>query len=200
MHVPVSGLMAPDPLSVGPELSAALARLMMLEDTIGALPVVDAVGRPIGMLSKTDIVREAPPRSVSREEPDGPQDLDEFDDLDSEDGGLRAIDSYIEGINEPRVRDLMTTLVVSVSAETTILEAARAMVERGVHHLLVLGRHGELVGILSAFDFVRAVARLAEPPTARRSASAGQAPKLVTRSARAPSGAGGASSNSRSPR
>ncbi len=158
--VPVSRVMIEYPTCVGPDLSALLARLLMLEQTASALPVVDALGRPIGMLSKTDIVREARPRPRART----PSETDplEYRDLDSVEGGLRALDFYMEGISEPKVSDLMTPIVVSVTPETPMLEAARLMIEHEIHHLPVIGERGELVGMLSSFDFVRAVGRLAK--------------------------------------
>ncbi len=182
--VPVSRVMMEYPSCVGPDLSALLARLLMLEQTVGALPVVDELGRPIGMLSKTDIVRETRARTRSPRPGSSPEKLESSElhgDLDSEEGGLRALDFYVEGIAEPRVRDLMTPLVVCVTADTPLLEAARLMMEHEIHHLPVIGRLGELVGLLSSFDFVRAVARLAAAEGARTEGETERPPHSAAR-------------------
>jgi CBS domain-containing protein len=180
VDIPVSEVMVPEPVSVGADLSAALARLLMLDQSVGALPVVDEVGRPIGMLSKTDIVRRTP--SVPREDTshdDSPLCRPSSNpDPDSEEGSLRALQVYMSSVDEPSVGDLMTPVVVSVPADTPVVEAARLMLEHEVHHLPVVGRRGQLIGVVAAFDFVRAVARLP------RTEPAGPRPRAKTGSER----------------
>jgi len=162
VDIPVKKVMLEDPVCVGPELSAALARLLMLDQSIGALPVVDDLGRPIGILSKTDIVRRAPAqRAEKREDDEAPLcHPGTVFDVEGEVTSLRAIESFVAGVDEPKVRDLMTPAVVTISADTPVLEAARLMIENDVHHLPVTGPRGRLVGMLSPFDLVRAIARV----------------------------------------
>lgn len=52
-----------------------------------------------------------------------------------------------------RIRDLMTTPVVTVTEDTSLKEAARLMTERDISGLPVL-REGKLVGVLTEADFV----------------------------------------------
>lgn len=52
-----------------------------------------------------------------------------------------------------RIRDLMTTVVVTVSERTPLKEAAEMMSERGISGLPVL-RDGKVVGVVSEADFV----------------------------------------------
>jgi CBS domain-containing protein len=162
VDVPVSRVMLEDPVCIGPDLSGALARLLMLDQSVGALPVVDAVGRPIGILSKTDIVRrESQERAEEHETEEAPLCSPSVSsDLDSEAGSLRALETFVAGTEEPRVADLMSPSVLSVSESTSVMEAARLMIEHEVHHLPVTGARGKLVGMLSPFDIVRAIARL----------------------------------------
>lgn len=57
-----------------------------------------------------------------------------------------------------RIRDLMTTDVITVSPETSIKSAASQMVEAGVSGLVVTNSDDEVVGILSEADFVKSAA------------------------------------------
>lgn len=53
-----------------------------------------------------------------------------------------------------KLRDLMTTQVITVGADTSLKEAARRMIEAGVSGLLVTGGKGDLLGVVSEGDFV----------------------------------------------
>ena len=53
---PVSGVMTPDPVTVGPDALAVEALLELVQRNIHHLPVVDR-GRPLGMITATDLLR-----------------------------------------------------------------------------------------------------------------------------------------------
>ena len=54
------------------------------------------------------------------------------------------------------VQDVMQTTLITVGPETSLIEAARRVRERGIRHLLVV-EHGMLVGIVSDRDLKRAL-------------------------------------------
>jgi CBS domain-containing protein len=54
-----------------------------------------------------------------------------------------------------QVRDVMTTNVVSVAAQATILEAARTMLRNRISGLPVVDADGRLVGMVTEGDFLR---------------------------------------------
>lgn len=54
-----------------------------------------------------------------------------------------------------RVVDLMASDVISVRRETTLRDAARLMVEKGISGLPVTDDDGQLVGVISEGDFLR---------------------------------------------
>jgi CBS domain-containing protein len=60
-------------------------------------------------------------------------------------------------LDEYTVNDVMTRDVLSRSSNTTVKEAARYMLEADVHRLLVID-DGDLKGIVTTTDIVRAVA------------------------------------------
>ena len=59
---------------------------------------------------------------------------------------------------ETTVGSVMTNAVVSLPPGAAVQEAARIMVPAGVHRILVVDTGGELVGLVSSSDIVRAVA------------------------------------------
>jgi CBS domain-containing protein len=54
-----------------------------------------------------------------------------------------------------KARDVMTSTVISVEPNATILQAARQMIQHHISGLPVINHDGELVGILSEGDFLR---------------------------------------------
>jgi CBS domain-containing protein len=63
-----------------------------------------------------------------------------------------------------KVRDVMTSPVISIEPDTHILQAVRIMLQRHISGLPVVGKDGRLVGIVTEGDFLRR----AETGTQRR--------------------------------
>jgi CBS domain-containing protein len=57
-RTPISAIMTRDVLSVGPDLEVDTLTALFLDRGISAAPVVEADGFPIGLVSKTDLVRD----------------------------------------------------------------------------------------------------------------------------------------------
>lgn len=57
-----------------------------------------------------------------------------------------------------RVSDLMSTDVITVGREASLKEAARHMIEAGVSGLVVTGAEGDVEGVITEADFVKAEA------------------------------------------
>ena len=120
-------LMSIDPIVVQPDTTIEEAERLLEEFDITGLPVVDDAGRPIGVISQTDLLTTVrPPVGVL----------------------IRAKPSGL------RVGELMSTPAVTVPIMTPLVEAARQMLEAHVHRLVVIDDHGRAVGVLSATDFV----------------------------------------------
>ncbi len=68
--------------------------------------------------------------------------------------------------------------VVAIPPDRSLEEAARLLSEKRIGALLVLGKSGEILGILSERDIVRAVARGADRLTA--AVSEHMTPKVIT--------------------
>lgn len=122
--------------------SAALASLLHREGIQG-VAVTDELGCIVGVVSQTDLTREA-----------------------SWDLGLAPLGDEIAPWAEPLVQDLMTSEILAIDAEATLSSAAREMMARGVRRLLVR-QGGRYVGMLTAGDLMRAWVRQSEAKETR---------------------------------
>jgi CBS domain-containing protein len=57
-----------------------------------------------------------------------------------------------------RVRDIMSAPLIAVSADTSIGDAAKKMIDNGIKRLVVMGDDGTLLGLITMTDIVRWVA------------------------------------------
>ena len=131
-------LMTANPLSIQETLTVRESRNFFIDKAISGAPVIDAAGRPVGVLSQTDLLihdREGPSTPVGRRREAG--------DYDS--GG--AADTL--------VRDVMTQGVFSVGRHASIERVIGDMCEMNVHRLFVVDAAGVLVGVISAMDVLR---------------------------------------------
>ena len=122
--------------TVRPETKLDAAAALMRDRNVRHLPVVDGVGRLVGIVTARDLRQALFAPAVLAERTDLPAVL----------GTLT-------------VGDVMTRGVVSVRAVTTIREAARVMHERRLGALPVV-EGGRLVGILTETDVLRAFQEL----------------------------------------
>jgi len=126
----------------------ALARLLA-ERGISAVPVTDAEGRLLGIVTEADLLR----RLAGAEDRPVRWLRSLFQDADRE----AAQYAKTHGME---ARDLMTKDVVTVEPDATVEHCARLMEERRVKRLPVAG-DGRLLGVVSRADLLRAVL---EPP------------------------------------
>ncbi len=119
-------------VSVRPDMPLADVHELLLARDISAVPVVDEKGELCGILSTTDLLREA------RLEIAAPG------------GAVR--------ITPPprRARDLMKRNVVTVDQDAPLGDAAGEMTKHRIHRVVVT-RGGKAIGVLSTRDAMRAV-------------------------------------------
>jgi CBS domain-containing protein len=133
----VAALMTRDPVTVEPQLSALHALDLMIDRGIRHLPVVDARGRLRGILSVDDL-RAAFPFSVSLVRP--------------------PTESDRAAAREWTVGELMTHGPITVTPETTLEQAAGSLARFRIGCLPVEDAGGNLIGIFSETDALRAIA------------------------------------------
>jgi len=115
-----------------------------LDHDIGGAPVLDHEGRPIGVLTKTDVIRYETQYAAPT--------LAELRTVARETGGF-VPDRERE---EEYVSRWMTRSIVSVPPEAPLDEVASVMARHHLHRVFV-EENGELVGVITAFDALRAV-------------------------------------------
>ncbi|MBI4114940.1 MAG: CBS domain-containing protein [Candidatus Omnitrophica bacterium] len=130
-----------------------LQHLLEAKRITGA-PVIDDIGKLIGVVSETDIMRLDPSHP-----PEGEAAHSYFtSSLDERDPFLESPTlEESEETNEKTVEDIMTPWTVSVGEETLVTEIARIMVEKRIHRVLVVDQNSQLKGIVTTMDIARAV-------------------------------------------
>jgi CBS domain-containing protein len=124
----VRELMTPAPVSIAENASVADAIACLTDRGISGAPVIDVAGRPIGVLTQSDLIVHARERSAKAESP-------------AEDRSI--------------VRDLMTPAVFTLRPDSPAGTAIEHMRGLNVHRLFVVDDRGILVGVVTALDVLR---------------------------------------------
>jgi CBS domain-containing membrane protein len=145
-QTPITAVMHADPYRVTAQQPVRDLLALFVDKGISAAPVVDEQGRPIGFVSKTDVVRQLR-RPNPGERPEGATQVQPWWDA--------------ERLSQLTVGAIMTPAVYTFSPETTVADATAVMAFEGTHHLPVVDASGALVGMVSALDVLDWMARQA---------------------------------------
>jgi CBS domain-containing protein len=123
----VADLMTIDPIVVSVDATIEEAEELLRSNRITGLPVIDLVGRLVGVISQTDLLYLAVPsiQALIRHHPSG-----------------------------IRVGEVMSTPPVVIESMASIRDAARLMNDERLHRLVAVDDHGRPVGVIAAMDFV----------------------------------------------
>jgi predicted transcriptional regulator len=113
--------------------------------------VIDEAGRPVGVLSRTDVLiheREQVRHALPAEEYH-PAERSRHP---------RHEGFSIEIVDSTLVRDIMTPTLFTVNVNTATSDVVKRMCELKVHHLFVVDDDDSLVGVISSLDIVRCLA------------------------------------------
>jgi CBS domain-containing protein len=140
-----------DPATVAPDTSLEEVARVIGENELPGVPVVDAEGRVVGIVSENDLV-------ISDEEGDLhiPHYVELF-------GGLiflepfRRFEARLKKAVATTAEQMMTADPRTVGPDDDVHEAAHAIVESG-HNRIPVVDGGRLVGVISRADVVRALA------------------------------------------
>jgi predicted transcriptional regulator len=139
-------LMTPNPLSLRESLTLREAIAFLVDRSLSGAPVIDEAGRPVGVLTQTDILIH------DREEVEHVKPEVEY----GTPLPRRLWDEFqIERVDTTLVRDLMTPAVFCVAMTASAWSVVEQMRELNVHRLFVIDRNGVLVGVVTAMDIVR---------------------------------------------
>ena len=136
-------LMVPNPISLRAEANISEALRLFTEKGITAAPVIDDSGRPIGVISRSDLLVYQWEHEKQR-------------------GGAYFHASSVENVDTTpkpsammKVAELMTPAVFSVSEDTPVQRVISDMVGLRVHRLFVVDKDGTLVGIITTMDVLK---------------------------------------------
>ena len=146
----VADVMSRDPIVVKPETPLNEAVQILAQRRISGLPVVDDVGKLVGIISETDLMWQetgvTPPAYIMF--------------LDSV-IYLQNPATYERDLHKAlgqTVGEVMSKNSITVSPDKTVREAAKLMQDHNVHRLPVLESEGQVIGILTRGDVIRAMA------------------------------------------
>lgn len=147
-----SAMKANDIMTVGaavvhPDTTIAEAARIMLEHRVSGLPVVDAEGKPVGMVTERDLLRRAEIGTGTHR----PRWLEWWL------GSAERAENYVREHGR-KVSDVMTKDVVCVEADTPAGEVVDIMERQGFKRVPVI-RAGKVVGIVSRENLVLALSR-----------------------------------------
>lgn len=142
----VADVMTTDVVAVAPDTSLDTVARQLAENRISGVPVVDASGRAIGVVSVTDLVDPQKVASQTRGFP-------VFYRIE-EGWAIPQVDDA--AIKSGRAEDVMTPSPFTIDSSATLLDASTAMVEHRVHRLLVT-EGGGFKGIVSTLDVLRGI-------------------------------------------
>ena len=145
-------VMTRDVMTVRPETPVAQAIRLMLDNNFSGLPVMNADGKMVGILTEGDLLR----RSETGTERHRPRWLEILM------GPARIAGEYVR-THGRKVEDIMTTGVVSVAADTPLDEVVSLMERRRIKRLPVLDGDA-LLGIVSRADLLRSLLKALEAP------------------------------------
>jgi CBS domain-containing protein len=111
-----------------PDLEISTIVRLMSRHRVGCVPIVDEQRRPIGMITKLDIVEQL-------------------------DAAMRAHGELPGDLRARVAEDVMMPIALVLDETATVAHAASMMVAEDTHHILVV-RGIELVGIVSSKDIV----------------------------------------------
>jgi CBS domain-containing protein len=143
-------LMTASPVSLGDDATIQEAVRLFTDKGISAAPVIDEAGRPVGVVSHSDIIAH------DRERVEHPQPAEVYrpEEVATEEGERLGQGFQVETADRTRVRDIMTPALFSVPPETPAAKVVEQMRALNVHRLFVVDHDGVLIGVISTFDIL----------------------------------------------
>jgi len=142
-------IMTRDVVTAGPLATRREIAALLLKNGISALPIVDAAGTPIGMVSEGDL--------ISRSDADREARRDWWLALLAE--GEALSERFLASLRAPgrTAGEIMSTPVVTVEESADVEEIARLLASYRIKRVPIV-RDRQIVGIVSRADVLRVLA------------------------------------------
>ena len=147
----VSEIMDPNPVTVSPDTSVEDVVAALRKHELPGLPVVDADGQLVGIVTETDMVLQ---------DDQGDLHIPHYVNLFGGTVFLESLHGYEDRLRKAfasSAKDLMTRDPDTVGPDTSVREAARLIHEKG-HNRLPVVEDGRLVGVVTRLDVLGALA------------------------------------------
>ncbi len=141
-------LMAPNPVSLRSDATLHEALRLFTDTGFSAAPVIDVGGRPVGVLSRTDVI------AYDRERAEFVPDYEDLADLCAI---PRCPGRALTGPDSTRVADIMTAFILTVTPRTPARRVIEDMLAFKVHQLYVVDDAGVLVGVITTTEVLKAL-------------------------------------------
>ena len=142
-HLLVRDIMTAEVVRAHPDFSVRVAVELLLDRRLKSLPVVDAKGNLLGIITQGDLVKKA----------DMPVRLGLLSSV-----GEKAREAWLKSMEDRSVEEVMTPTPKTLREDQSATAALHLMAGSGLKRLPVVDRGGILVGILSRIDVLRALA------------------------------------------
>ncbi|MFZ7125002.1 MAG: DUF190 domain-containing protein [Desulfobacterales bacterium] len=143
-HVRVKDIMTPDPVHIRVSTPLDEAARLLLGSVFGALPVVNAAGRPVGIVTQGDLIYKAGmPLRIRLLEASHPE----------------RVKQAMAELARKTAGDVMTSDPACIKADERVSDAVDLMVSRGLKRFPVIDDDRRLVGMLSRLDVFQTISR-----------------------------------------
>ena len=152
MSIEARAAMTKDVLTVGPDETLASVAEKMVKRAVSAVPVVDAEGNLLGVLSEGDVMRHFGAEYQRRRSWWIGQMAE----------GQKLAPAFLEYVrlDKQHAKDLMSKVLITATEDTPLSQIADILLSKQVKRVPIV-KDGKLLGIVSRADLVR---RIVESP------------------------------------
>ena len=166
-------LMCPNPVSIDESATIREGVAFLVDKGFSAAPVIDRAGRPVGVLSRADVLVHDREQVHHLTGPEYYHGADLATQKELRDG------FQIEEVDQTSIKEIMTPVVYSVLPEAPVTEVINQMMGLKVHRLFVVDADGVLVGVISTMDVLNHLRVASGPVPASAKPSGEYAPHLA---------------------
>jgi CBS domain-containing protein len=157
-HWTAADVMSASPVTVAPRETVKDALALMADHHVSGVPVVTRQGRCVGVITASDILNYEQEHGVESSAAPHEGIAGYFNNETQRWEAMQSSALAFEELEDVAVEEIMSHDIMWVAPATPLADVARKMVAEDVHRVLVLDNKRNLMGIVSASDFVRAFA------------------------------------------